>query len=719
LNEFSFTQREYQKTLRDIYFLKEYDTDNNDIINELYKPAFNVAIKYDRSVGYFRSGIYKELGEEIIDFVLRGGSLTIICSPNLSEEDENTLRKGYENKGHSTLDEKRSELLEIMKKMSENPDERECLEMLRILIEIKSLRLLVAIRSDGIYHRKIGRFTDKEGNYIVFSGSGNETEKAVGTDGWGNDEEFDLFRSWGSDFEKEKAQKKSEHIDNLIKGGSGRTVTREVNEIEREYIAKFRSYETLEDARQSARRRSNRISKATDIVLRYYQKQAIQKWEENQHVGILSIPTGMGKTLTSLYAIKPLLLSGITTLILVPTSEIFKQWTLEIKKIFPQVPILYCGSGNNWRNNKERDFFVSNKPEPKIILSTYSTASKENFLYYLKNSNKMVLVADEVHRMGSPKFRKIMSLNNFVAKIGLSATAERLFDEEGNEALDNFFGEKPFYQLSINESVQIDEASDKFYPILGTYLSKYKYYFEKINLTENEQKKWKKITKNILFLKDKKDTDSIDKLKMLYIKRSRIIKNASEKLTISNKIIRERYQSNNKWIIYCDNLNQLEIVWKNIVKEFGNTTSILKYHSKMDKEQRETTLKFFNDNPGILVSVKCLDEGVDIPEADGAIILASSINPREYIQRRGRVLRKAQGKYNATIIDTIVIPADSVLEAKIGYSIIRSEISRAYTFAKSSMNREISIDLFDIAYSMGADLEKDGDLGFESDEEVG
>ena len=203
--------------------LPEYDTERNNVLDEFYKPCLLNSVKYDRAVGYFRSSIYKELGEPLLDFALKGGKVRIVCSPDIPMGEEAAAREGYYARERLNESQKTSSLLYSLNVMSENPDERDCLEMLRVLIQSNSLELLIALRNGGIFHRKIGRFLDESGNFVVFFGSGNETQNAVtASEYWGNDEEFDVYRSWGdSEFESRRAESKSQYIEKTPIGRNG------------------------------------------------------------------------------------------------------------------------------------------------------------------------------------------------------------------------------------------------------------------------------------------------------------------------------------------------------------------------------------------------------------------------------------------------------------------------------------------------------------------
>ena len=700
--------------------LPEYNTEINNILDEFYKPCLLNSVRYDRAVGYFRSSIYKELGEPLLDFALKGGKVRIVCSPDIPMGEEVAAREGYYARERLNESQKASSLLYSLNVMSENPDERDCLEMLRVLIQSNSLELLIALRNGGIFHRKIGRFLDESGNFVVFFGSGNETQNAVtASEFWGNDEEFDVYRSWGdSEFESRRAESKSQYIEKLLSGGTERTKVRPLNEIELETLNKFRKYNSLEECRVGARKRMQ-MTYHSSIKLFHYQKEAIVAWEEAGRRGILSMATGTGKTITALFAIKPLSIYGSVILIVVPTKEIFDQWANEVRNIYPEVPVLLAGAGNDWKLVSNKRMFISNIKKQRFIIATMDTASSNDFLEFISQSEDVVLVVDEVHRIGSATRRKLLTLK-FSSMLGLSATPERLFDKEGNKAIMDAFGDKPVYELGIGDQVRLDENSEMKVPILGRFLCKYYYDFEIVKLSETEQNRWNDITNRYRRQSARErenDSNSGNRrddefLKLLLIERARIIKSAEGKLSAAVKIISEKYPRGGRWLIYCDTEDQMNNVWSRI-EHLLPDVPVLRYHSGMTSSERHLVLSNFEENPGIVVSIKCLDEGVNIPSADGALILASSTNPREYIQRRGRVLRQYLGKGEVHIIDTVVLPATDADYA--ASAITRSELSRAYFFASLAINKDVTHRLWRVCEEYGAVDVKEAAISLEDE----
>lgn len=198
---------------------------------------------------------------------------------------------------------------------------------------------------------------------------------------------------------------------------------------------------------------------------------------------------------------------------------------------------------------------------------------------------------------------------------------------------------------------------------------------------------------------------------MLLIQRSRIAKKASGKPHLAVEVIKKWFEEGQSWLIYCEDVEQLRETIQ-LLKFEG--CKPIEYHSSMEGD-RNATLDWFRKFGGVLVSIKCLDEGVDIPNVSHALILASSQNPRQFIQRRGRVLRKAPGKNLAVIHDAIVVPL-SINDEPEQLSLLKSELLRAIEFSNSALNKSASAELRQIAYQMGFDPEESGDIGIEEEE---
>lgn len=437
-------------------------------------------------------------------------------------------------------------------------------------------------------------------------------------------------------------------------------------------------------------------------------------WENHSRRGVLKHATGSGKTFTAICAIADALKRGETVLVLVPSKELLYQWRIDLEKSIStqDINFLLCGDGNNtWRKPQELAKWTrANSSINKIIIAIMSTASSEEFYSNVEAGNHLFLVADEVHNLGSAKRRNVFNINAG-ARLGLSATPERYGDREGTEAIFTYFGG------IIQPEFSLDDA------IKSHVLTRYFYHPNKVYLNSYEMEEWKKISKEISKIIARstnggKLTPEIIKanphLSQLMINRARILKNAANKAELAIKILKENFKPGQKWIVYCDNQTQLKEIRQ---RAEDADLDAYEYYAEMDGDRTET-LRYFERHGGVLVSIKCLDEGVDIPSTTHALILASSKNPREFIQRRGRVLRLSPGKPFAHLYDAITLPMGELSEEEHrADSIVLGELSRAIQFGTWAENPSCITDLKIIALDYGIDYNEYLTGGSEDEDE--
>jgi len=331
------------------------------------------------------------------------------------------------------------------------------------------------------------------------------------------------------------------------------------------------------------------------------------------------------------------------------------------------------------------------------------TASLPEFIANVAAGDHLLVVADEVHQVGSPQNSKIMSILAG-GRLGLSATPIRYGDPEGTAKIFAYFGDVVPPKITLMDAV----AAGRLVP--------YEYHPHPINLTATEAVEWKDLTRAMRFecMRQKADENGkrplSEKAKMLLIRRARVAKKAAAKVGLAVDVIRANFEPGQSWLVYCEDSGQLaEVISKLSDAGFAS----VEYHSNMAGD-RDATMSWFRSYGGILVSIRCLDEGVDIPAISHALILASSQNPRQFIQRRGRVLRRSPGKEIAVIHDAIVVPVNAEDESE-QLSLLRSELLRSVEFASHAINRAAGAELRWIAIAMGIDPSELSDEGMEEE----
>jgi len=648
----------------------DYRSGQDNSIVDFYNPCLSNSSKYFRSVGYFRSSIYLITGKAIIDFAKNEGEIRLICSPSITKEDSKAIVENTSFYEQNQLSKLNLEIEELLKKSEEIYEIR----VLATLIKFGILKVKVAIlvNADGIYHEKLGIFKDIYGNTVSFMGSANETLSA-----WherGNFESIEVFCSWKETRENLRIERHSQNFEDLWNGVAIGVKTMDFPTAFKEKLItvaekniKEIDLEKLEKAKKS--------NKKTDNLLPH-QIQAIENWKKNNCIGILQHATGSGKTVTALSAINSHISYGFPAIIFVPSQLLLTQWIVEIEQEIPDAIFLKVGAGNiNWKKNNKLKNFISGRIEnsKRIVVSTMQSGSTDEFLNAVNEVENLLIVIDEVHQVGSSENSKLLEIKA-EKRMGLSATPERYGDELGTNKIINYF------EKIIEPKISLFDA------INSGRLVNYEYFPEIITLTEVESDKWKKISQEIKKEIAKASTGSeslviTNKAKLLIIERSRIAKKASKKIELAKMVIKKNYKRGESWLIYCEDIEQLNKV-KESINDCGYET--LTYYSIMDGSSEET-LKLFQAKGGILISVRCLDEGIDIPTISHALILSSSQNPRQFIQRRGRVLRKHESKIFAKIYDAMVVP-NSIEDEPEQYSLLKSELVRAYEFSQNAIN---------------------------------
>lgn len=675
----------------------EYRTGSSDPVVDLLIPCLSQSILYKRAVGYFRSSIYNIVGTAIIEFAERGGKIQLVCSPELEPEDIKTIRVGYVDRLEITT----RRLLDEIENLLANPLTKYQTRVLATLVATGSLEVKIANRleTQGLYHEKIGVFVDNSNNRVSFIGSANESWS-----GWhsqGNFESIEVFCNWKNSGDEERSIRHETNFDNLWNGKTPGISTIPFPEVVFDLLSK-EAFKNLEEAKINFK--SNSIQQMTKRDPLPHQTYAIEAWHRQNCRGIFEHATGSGKTFTALEAARNHLEKKLPVLILVPSSLLLKQWTIEVQKEFADVITMLVGDGHNgWKKlNRLRQFSTPIQTAARVIIATMQTAATDNFRQLLHQGEHLMLVADEVHQIGSLHNSKCLHINTGY-RLGLSATPQRYGDPEGTHKIFEYFGSVVPPIITLSDAVKSGR------------LVEYEYHPHVIRLTQEESDLWRdftiKIRKELQKVNNIEDNHKLsDRVKLLLIQRSRIAKKATAKPDLAIDILKNYYKQGQSWLIYCEDSEQLNETLEKI-RKIG--IEVVEYHTAMNGD-KNATLDWFRRFGGVLVSINCLDEGVDIPMVTHALILASSQNPRQFIQRRGRVLRKSDNKYLAYIHDAIVVPI-SLDEEPEQLSLLKAELLRAIEFSESAINKSASTQLRRIAIDIGLDPDQIINEGIEED----
>lgn len=674
-----------------------YRTGERDPVEWFYRPCLSATTGYARAVGYFRSTVFLIVGRAVVDFARRGGSMRLICSPSIVDEDAKAIDSGYA---------QRDEV--IAKAVSDDIDAMSASEIasyrttvLATLIKVGALDIRLAVRTSasGIYHEKLGVFSDAWGHRVSFLGSANETWSAWHHEG--NHESIEVFCDWKDRSEAARVGDHAAHFERLWNGEVHGLQTVKFPEAQRRRLVDL----ALADLDHIEKERIKEVAPRRKPLP--HQLAAIEAWEQAGRRGIFEHATGSGKTFTALEAIKRHASQGLPALILVPSQLLLEQWATEVREELPEAVLLLAGAGHvSWKLAGRLNAMTGGlSTAPRIVIATMQTAASDEFMRSIAGGEHLMLVADEVHQIGSAFNSRSMAISSG-ATLGLSATPHRYGDPDGTARIFGRFGAVIEPRITLQDAIRAGR------------LVEYEYYPHVVHLNAVETAEWRKLSERIKKEAAKRFNDASqarpmgDFEKLLLIQRSRLAKKAQAKPGIAASVLKDHYAQGQRWLVYCEDSDQLRDVME-ALRAIG--VHPIEYHSAMPGD-RVAAMDWFRRFGGVIVSIRCLDEGVDIPDVSHALILASSQNPRQFIQRRGRVLRKALNKHIAIVHDAIVVPTDLADEPE-QIALLRAEMARALEFANSAINRTAGAQLRAVATSLGIKLEEDGNVGVEEDYE--
>lgn len=698
-------------SLADLSFQTSYHKGRDNIANDFYLPAMRLATEYDRAVGFFRSAAFIIAWPALREFVTRGGRIRILCSQVLSAEDIEALDAGYAARVDATI---AARLRDEVATLLEDEAMSEPARILAALVATNVVELKIAVlrrvpggAANRIFHDKLGIFRDPEGAVLIFKGSMNETWSGLAADG--NLESVDVACSWLGGRDEERTADETAYFNDLWANTYPGLDVRPFPDTARNALVAAADADwesTVEHLlREEGAPYGEEAFEPEDSkgrTLRPHQAAGLASWRANERRGILAFATGAGKTFTAIDAIREALTKfDEVPVVVAPDTTLFAQWYDELAAAAGplEARILRVGAGYDAWRDVLRDWTAPGAGR-RLVLATVQTARSDAFRTALSRGAHLFLVADEVHRLGSPKSRALLDETLFGARLGLSATPERAGDEAGTEAILGYFGGvlEPRYTLA-------DAVRDGV-------LTRYFYRPHTVPLSDDEASDWHRLTRRIAQLRAQLGDAADDgtRLERLLFERARIVKQAAAKVGLAVEVVNDTYERGQRWIIYCDDQGQLDDVIA-ALDAAGHTA--MPFHFAMEGDRAET-LRWLDRYGGIVVAIKCLDEGVDIPSVSHALILASSKNPREFIQRRGRVLRRAPGKALAFVHDAIVVPPRRTNGEDAGPDPITvGELARAIEFAQSADNAAAGADLVSIAIDAGLDWETLTGLGME------
>ncbi len=674
-----------------------YRTGRDDLVRDFFNPCLERAVLYRRAAGYFTSSGLSLAAQGVASLAARGGKMQLVVSPHLDAGDVEALLAAKENPAAALRAIAAKSFADI-----EDALIKDRLNALAWLAASGRLTIKLALRFDGsgnygrgLYHEKAGIFTDEAGQHVTFSGSSNETAGGL----LENFESIKVFCSW-----KDSEGRVHEEIDNFqalwadeTKGLKVLDFTAASRELLERYRDPARPVPGMPLQAAEPPSSTQTFRSPVGFALRPYQEEAIRAWSKAGGRGIFAMATGSGKTLTALALASKIAEknTALVVIVICPFINLCRQWIREMAPFGLESVAAFEGR-ERWVTMLDEAYqrLSLGLSQVHAIVATNATFMSEAFQVKLKSRLETgafhhLLIADEVHNLGATGIKAALP-TGISMRLGLSATPERHHDPVGTKAVIDYFGNVIF-------EYKLDQA------IAEGRLCPYRYFPVVVNLTEEEAGEYADISAKLAKLMPGADSDEDleqGALRLL-IKRARLLGSAANKMWALDKLIASLPERPTKAIFYCgdgrtndrikeEEVRQIQAVARLLGERHGLRVRNFTYRetpSERDEILRDLRSGFLDG----VVAIRCLDEGIDLPELRMGFLLASSTNPRQFIQRRGRLLRNASGKSRALIYDFIVAPPDyDGLNNDDAFNLERRffqrELSRVVTFCRLAEN---------------------------------
>ncbi|MCP1727615.1 superfamily II DNA or RNA helicase [Natronospira proteinivora] len=698
--------------LKEFSWKAVYSSDVDDFLEDFYFPVLKCAAKYDRSVGYFTSGIISAAAKGLSNLIESDGKMRLIFNGEVSDEDLEAIKTGYGLKSiESNLEKRYFKVIDNIGDYLVNHR----LDALSWLIASGQLDIRIALRPRGIFHEKVGIVYDWSGDCLVFSGSSNETAPGVMPDF--NFESVNVFYDWNPAFRQhvEMHREKFERLwDNKAKGTFVTDFPNAVKErLIRRVAGKPIPNPDVEVSlwRRISGREEQHVKEEDewplaptipDVIngqpyqLRDHQYQGLYSWKGSDYRGVLEYATGSGKTIMACHGLVKLFeaLKQLFVVISVPYQNLADQW-VDVLQEFGVAPIRCYRSSDQWRDKLSSALrsYQLGALELVCCVVVNRTLSSDSFQSKLKEipGDDLLFIGDECHHLASKSYSSTLPMHARY-RLGLSATPTVRGSSEMAEQLSEYFGD------IVSRYGLADALQDEV-------LTPYRYYLECVRLEEDESDEYISLSDEIarLYAAESDGSDIQNtRLKALLGKRAQIVAHSRQKLRRFSEQV-EVLENTPYTLVYCGagtpdyedcvegEVSHLESVAKTAYKAGW---SVGRFTSKETLAERRKILQHFVDGRiRALLAIRCLDEGVDVPACRRAFILASSSNPRQFIQRRGRILRRAPGKDFAEIYDYLVLLSTShESQESAAKNLLKREVERVVEFAMLAENWQEAID---------------------------
>lgn len=704
--------------LRDLSYKGVYKSDLDNILEDFYFPTLSVANRYDRAVGFFSASTISYAAQALSVFVKHGGQIRLILGAFSDQEDLEAVKRGYKEKDIS--EKIGNELLSMISNVSDELFQNR-FDTLSWLVAHGRLDVKIALRERGMYHDKVGIITDEAGDRVVFAGSANESTHALLPTH--NYESINVFRTWIP----EQAEFYDPHIESferLWRNESQSTAVIDIpTAVKEKLIATARALDYTPDpeieaaiaarilgktgsahSTTSGKPREPATINGQPFKMRDHQIAALEAWRaKGDFQGTFDLATGAGKTITAIHAIVRLseAIDGLACVIAAPYQNLADQW-VDILATFNIYPVKCYVSRAQWEEklrNMVHELTMGSRKFGAIVVVNRTLKSPEfqDNLSKIKGSH-LLWIGDECHHHTSKAYEGFLP-EHARYRIGLSATPEHYLDEERNERLNEFYGDI-VYSYTLKQAIK-----DKV-------LTPYVYYPHLVEFTESEAEEFVELSEQIgriMARQNGKASEMTPQLTGLLMRRARLVGSAANKLPALQAVLAGKKPTQHT-LFYCgdgsvetdegetgseESINQSKRQVEAVSAMLhGMSWDVSRFTSRESRKDRDNILENFR--LGIIdamVAIRCLDEGIDVPACSTAYILASSRDPRQFVQRRGRILRRSPGKEQALIHDFIVVlPEGYEGSSEYAKRLIKSELGRVAEFSSLSENRSEAYD---------------------------
>ena len=672
--------------LRPIYFVPR-----EDVAREVLIPCLGNAVSVDCMVGFFSGRSLAMLAPGLASFISESKEpMRLVICPVLRAEDREAIAAGCSSP-ESVIREFLASGLTV-----EDALARHTLRCLAYLIGVGRVEIRVALLEDAIFHPKVWIISHGE-DTVAIHGSSNLTVSGLSK----NFEQVSVTRSWTDETSKSVVKALRAEFDAIWSRRSSECTVFDFPEavsrkILREYagtgppaeeelltILSEGTARAVATEEGSAFRIPPHLNYSTGEFA--HQGAAVNAIEANGFRGVAAMATGSGKTITAMIAAHRLYKREHKLLIVIsaPYIPLISQWCNEVGD-FGLVPLnLGLIAGADARNAEvarvARRIRMSGEDVAEALVITHKTLCDKGFQNALSRVDvPVLLIADEVHNLGAEGFISAPP-QSIPFRIGLSATPQRQYDPEGTDTLFAYFGPTVF-TFSLEEAI-------------GVCLIPYEYYVQPVNLTDDEVDAWTQLTERIIKELRKNGGQPADDnpvLQMLLQRRRLILESAEAKLESLSRLLDEQDRETLSYtLIYAtdkdpEQLNRVNDLLRQKRIRFHQLTA--EETSSRDLTRRVVEA-FERRDLQVLTAKRVLDEGVNIPQISKAYVLASTTVERQWVQRRGRLLRKcsAIGKQFSTIYDFLVVPPTADVDSDTK-NIVKAELRRIREFARLSSN---------------------------------